>query len=140
MFGTILHSSYISSIKTQSNTRVMTTKHLSFPIPETLENRLTEVLSTIKESDSRRQYALQLFQVINDLSDVGLNHFFVESLRNAGIGKIKLIAVENAMLVGKKAIMTIGKSIIKAMDDSQLLSIAEFLESSVIASHSNTTV
>ena len=115
----------------------MMTKHLSFPIPETLETRLTQVLKTVIESHSRRQYALQLFQVINDLSDVGLNHFFVESLRKAGIGKIKLIAVENAMMVGKKAIMTIGKSIIKAMDDNQLLSIAEFLESSLIVSHSD---
>ena len=84
--------------------------------------------------------ALQLFQVINDLSDVGLNHFFVQSLRKAGIGKIKLIAVENAMMVGKKAIMTIGKGIIKAMDDKQLLTIAEFLESSLISSHSDEVV
>jgi len=69
--------------------------------------------------------------VISDLSDEGLDYFFIQSLKQARLGKIKMIAVENAIKVGKKAILTVGKKILKTMDDEQLLIIANVLENSL---------
>jgi len=66
--------------------------------------------------------------VVSDLSDEGLDYFFIQSLKRAGLGRIKMIAVENAIKIGKKAILTVGKGIIKAMTDEQLLIIGNVLE------------
>ena len=44
-----------------------------------------------------------------------------------------MIAVENAINVGKKAILSVGKGIIRAMNDEQLHVIAEVLEESVLS-------
>jgi len=110
----------------------MAQKYLAFPIPTDLEERVQTTIQLIKEADNKRQHALKLFQIINDLSEIGLNYFFVETLKRANLGRIKLIAVRNAIKVGKKAIMTVGKGIIKSMNNQQLETIATVLEESIL--------
>lgn len=109
----------------------MSQKYLGFPLSEGLENRVQEILVDLKNNTNRRQFALKLFQVVSDLSDEGLDYFFIQSLKRAGLGRIKMIAVENAIKVGKKAILTVGKGILKAMNDEQLLIIGSVLEDSL---------
>ena len=108
----------------------MIKKYLGFPLSEELTQRVLEVIRDVQTSNNKRQHALRLFQVINDLSDVGLDYYFIQSLKRAGLGKIKMIAIENAIKMNKKAILTIGKGIIKAMNDDQLLIIANIIEES----------
>jgi hypothetical protein len=109
----------------------MSQKYLGFPLSEDLEARVQEILNDLKNNSNRRQFALKLFQVVSNLSDEGLDYFFVQSLKRAGLGKIKMIAVENAIKVGKKAILTVGKGILKTMTDEQLLIIGNVLEDSL---------
>ena len=80
----------------------MAQKYLGFPLSERLEARVMEVVNDVKTSTNRRQYALKLFQAISDLSDEGLDYYFIQSLKRAGLGRIKMIAVENAISIGKK--------------------------------------
>ena len=109
----------------------MSQKYLGFPLTEGLENRVQEILLDLKNNTNRRQFSLKLFQVVSDLSDEGLDYFFIQSLKRAGLGRIKMIAVENAIKIGKKAILTVGKGIIKAMSDEQLLVIGNVLEDAI---------
>lgn len=109
----------------------MSQKYLGFPLSEGLENRVQDVLHDLNNNNNRRQFALKLFQVVSDLSDEGLDYYFIQSLKRAGLSKIKMIAVENAIKVGKKAILTVGKGILKAMNDDQLLIIGKVLEDSI---------
>jgi len=109
----------------------MAQKYLGFPLSDNLKARVEAVVAEVKAASNRRQHALKLFQVISDLSDEGLDYYFIQSLKRAGLGRIKMIAVENALAVGKKAILTVGKGIIKAMNDEQLLIIANVIEDSI---------
>ncbi|MCP4441456.1 MAG: hypothetical protein GY810_21320 [Aureispira sp.] len=109
----------------------MAQKFLGFPLSDELAARVDEVVQDIKGSEDKRQYALKAFQVVSDLSDVGLNYFFIETLKKAGLGKIKMMAVEGAIKTGKRAILTVGKRIIKGMSNEQLLVIAETFEESM---------
>lgn len=109
----------------------MAQKFLGFPLSDELTARVEEVIQDIKGTDDKRQYALKLFQAISDLSDVGLDFFFIQTLKKAGLGKIKMIAVETAIKTGKRAILTVGKQIVKGMPNEQLLVVAETLEESL---------
>ena len=112
---------------------IMANKYLAFPISPELYSRVENVVAEVKNNSNKRQFALKVFQVISDLSDTGLDYYFIQSLKRAKIGRIKMIAVENAINVGKKAILSVGKGIIKAMNDEQLHVIAEVLEESVLS-------
>lgn len=98
----------------------MPQQYLGFPISTDLHQRILILQEQVEAAENKRKHALQLFQIVSDLSDAGLNHYFIESLKKAEIGKIKLMAVENAIHVGKKAILTVGKQILKAMTSEQI--------------------
>ena len=97
----------------------MANKYLAFPISPELYSRVENAVAEVKNNSNKRQFALKVFQVISDLSDTGLDYYFIQSLKRAKIGHIKMIAVENAINVGKKAILSVGKGIIKAMNDER---------------------
>jgi len=111
----------------------MAQMYIGFPLDSELEGRVLEVVNDIQTSENKRQYALKLFQVVNDLTNVGLDYFFIKSLKKARIGKIKMIAVEKATNIGRKAVMTIGKSLVKSLSNEQLLIIANILDESIVA-------
>lgn len=110
----------------------MSRQYLGFPISEELHQRIQKLEKEVQAADNKRPYALQIFQVVSDLSDAGLQYFFIESLKRAKIGKIKLMAVENAIKVGKRAILTVGKQILKAMSSEQIGIIMEVMTESLV--------
>ena len=104
---------------------------LGFPIPDALYDQMLMVIESIQNANRKKQYAMDLFEIIEELSNEGLNFYFVESLKKAGLGKIKISLIENAINLNKKAILSIGKGIIKSMNDQQLLAIANILKEAI---------
>ncbi len=112
----------------------MAQKYLGFPVPDDLHARVEEIICEIRKASNKKQYALPLFEVVSELSDVGLHYFFIQSLRRVKIGRIKMMAVENAIRIGKKAILSVGKSIIKTMNNEQLSVLVDVLEEFILPS------
>lgn len=102
--------------------------YLGFPISDDLLTRVQDLIQDLRATDNRRPHALRLFQVISDLSDEGFQHFFIDSLHYVGIGKVKIMAVDNAIKVGKKPVLSIVKRMVKGFSDEQLLLTADLLE------------
>lgn len=105
-----------------------TTTYLGYPLSDELLDRVQSLINDLRANEQRRPHAMRLFSIINDLSDEGFNHFFIESLRHLGVGKIKIMAVENAIKVGKKPVMSVVKRMVKGFNDKQLLLAADLLE------------
>ena len=102
--------------------------YLGFPLSDELLEKVQTLIVDLRSSENRRPLAMRLFGVISDLSDEGLHHFFIASLAKVGLGKIKLMAVENGLKIGKKAILSVTKRMIKGFNDEQLLMAADLLE------------
>ncbi len=109
----------------------MTTKYLGYPLSDDLLQRIEAIVKEFEETENRRPHALRFFQIVSDLSDEGFGFFFIESLRRANIGRIKMMAVENSLKIGKKAILSVAKSMLKNMNDEQLLVMAHILKESI---------
>lgn len=100
----------------------------SFPLTEALELRIKTLIEEVRATEQKRQYALKAFQIVSDLSDIGLDYFFVQTLKRAGFGRIKIMAIENALSIGKRAILTITKKMMKNMSDEQIAVIIDLFE------------
>lgn len=118
--------SYFSS--TTSHITPMRTMYLGYPMSDDLLQRVHSLIKALRETENRRPYAMQLFEIINDLSDEGFDYFFIRSLTEVGVGKVKLMAVNNAIKVGKKPVMSVVKRMVKNFDDRQMLIAADLLE------------
>lgn len=102
--------------------------YLGYPLSDELLNRVQSLIQALRATEKRRPYAMQLFEIINDLSDEGFDHFFIKSLTEVGVSKVKLMAVKNAIKVGKKPVMSVVKRMVKNFDDQQMLIAADLLE------------
>lgn len=107
------------------------TKYLGYPVSEDLLQRIEDIVQEFEQTEERRPHALRFFQIVSDLSDEGFGFFFIESLRRAKIGRIKMMAVENSLKIGKKAILGVAKSMLKNMTNEQLLVMSRLLGESI---------
>lgn len=102
--------------------------YLGYPLSDELLYRVQSLIQILRSTENRRPYTLQLFEIINDLSDEGFEHFFIKSLTEVGVGKVKIMAVKNAIKVGKKPVMSVVKRMVKNFDNQQMLVAADLLE------------
>ncbi|MGH1337420.1 MAG: hypothetical protein ACRBFS_14955 [Aureispira sp.] len=109
----------------------MTQKYLGFPVSDDLLQRVEAIVVDFEQTENRRPDAMRFFQIVSDLSDEGFGFFFIESLRRAGMGRLTLSAVDKSLKIGKKAILSVAKRMIKKMDDEQLLTMVHILKESI---------
>lgn len=109
----------------------MPTKYFGFPLTEAVEKKITVILPKARAAKDRRVYALDLFEIITEVSNQGLDYFFIQSLRRAGITGFKIKMVETAMNMGQSAVLSIGKGILKAMSHEQLEVVLDLFEDSM---------
>lgn len=109
----------------------MKQNYLGFPIPKHIDEKLHAVLAKVNTTEEKSKYAMDIYDVVVDLSDAGLDYFFMKPLEEAKIGRIKLRAIAFAIKTGKKGILSVGKGIIKAMNDKQIEVVTNMLEKSI---------
>ena len=107
------------------------TKYLGFPIPAELQVKIDTLLHNMNNTDDKSKYALDVFSVVKELSDVGLAYFFTAPLKAAKIGMLKMKSIEMAISAGKSGIFAVAKGILKSMSDEQLNVVLELFEKSL---------
>lgn len=109
----------------------MTHKYLGFPIPESLQRKIDETLANARAATDLRPFAMDLYDIIEELSEKGLEFYFIQPLKKANISVLKIKAIEFAMNTGQSAVLSIGKGLLKAMDSKQLMVVVELIENSL---------
>lgn len=102
-----------------------------FEISEQANNRAIALLEKVKNAADKKPFAMEIYAIVEEFSTVGLTYFFVAPLRAANIGGLKIKAVEIAMNMGKNAVLSIGKGILKSMSSEQLTVVIQLLENSL---------
>jgi hypothetical protein len=106
-------------------------KYLGFPIPAELEAKILTLLDNMKKAEDKTKYANELYSIVQELSHVGLDYFFVMPLKTAKIGMLKMKSVEMALSMGKQGIFSVAKGILKSMNNEQLEVIINLFENSL---------
>jgi hypothetical protein len=109
----------------------MAQKILGFHISDELQARISTLLEKVTAAADKRPFAMDLFRIIEEVSDVGLAYFFIQPLKRAKIGGFTIKAVEIAMNLGKSGVLKIGKGVIKGMDNAQLMVVVDLLRQSL---------
>lgn len=107
------------------------TKYLGFPIPADLQVKIDTLLDNLNKTDDKSKYAMDVYAVVKELSDVGLAYFFTAPLKAAKIGMLKMKSVEMTISAGKSGIFAVAKGILRAMSDEQLNVVLDLFEKSL---------
>lgn len=113
----------------------MQQKKFGFPISPVLYNKTHELIKKVKAAKDKRPFALQIFECVEAISNVGLDYFFVKPLKRAKMNAIMTKTFEMAVNMGQSSILKVGKTLIKSMDGTQLMVIIDLLEESMSYAH-----
>jgi hypothetical protein len=105
---------------------------LSFPLSEELRRQTLETLAKLRESSDRRRHLPLLGDLISDLTEAGLEYYFVHSLEKAGVGIIGVSTAKLGIASTSKGIPVVITKVVRLMSDDQLLAVADFIEEALI--------
>ena len=106
-------------------------KYLGFLIPQELDQEIQDLMLKMKNTDNKKQYAMDVYNTVVKLSNSGLDYFFIEPLKEAKIGMLKMKSVKVALNTGKRGMFAVAKTIIKGMSNEQLDLVIQLFERSL---------
>ena len=102
--------------------------HIVAPIPDELRTRALYTVSELKSRGKADKQAIeQLYDLINELTEAGLDFFFIEPLRRLKAGSMMMGMAKmgiSSMLKGSKMVV---HKVLKKLDDRSLAAILEFI-------------
>ncbi|MCO5183101.1 MAG: hypothetical protein M9941_09610 [Anaerolineae bacterium] len=106
--------------------------YFAFEISDDLHNKTVQVVRAIRAEEDKSKAIPPLIDMMGDAIDAGLTHFLLYPLELAGVSAISRNAVKVAIRSAKRTIMVVAIRITKSLNDEQLLSIADFLDETLL--------
>ncbi len=104
-------------------------KHaIAAPISHELAERTSEFVSRIRSADRPRDHRKTGIDLINELTQAGLEGYFLDSSRELGFGAVALGAVRLGLSTAQRGIAIIVRRFVSKFDDDQLRKTADILE------------
>lgn len=104
------------------------TLSIGFPLTESLQTRITDFISTFENNDqNKKEVREMLFTLVKDMTDIGLDYFFLESIQFAKVGQISQSTVRVGLSSAKRGIFFVAGKIIRGLNEKQLGKIVQYL-------------
>ena len=105
---------------------------VAFRISPELMERAQAALRAVREDPSDEDEVNALLEVILELTDHGMDFYYLEPLRRARAGTITTTAARVGLAAAGRGIPAIIRRVISSLDEGQLLSIADFVDEILI--------
>jgi hypothetical protein len=102
--------------------------YAAFPITSADYEEAIKVIDNIRENPEAREHRLALVKIVNDLADVGIDYFFLDSIRYAGMNKIKVKAASLGLQTFKAGLQPLLRNIVFSLSNTQITRIVGFME------------
>lgn len=100
---------------------------LRFFYPEALHARTIQLLDTLEQADEPTRHGKQLGDLVVELTDTGMDYYFLKPLQLAEVGFVLRQSANLAMAGALKVISPVIRNIIGRLDKPQLLAISAYL-------------
>jgi len=104
---------------------------VAFEIDKDQHAKVLAIVAALRDDPADREVVGGLIDLVLDLTDTGLNYFFLYPLELVGVSAIRRKGVEVALGTAARVLPSVVRSTVRSMDESQLLQLADFLEQMV---------
>lgn len=101
--------------------------YLRFLHSEELREKTIEVLDTLEQAEDPTQYRAALGDLVVELTNTGMDYFFIKPLELANVGFVSRQSANLGMAGALKVMGTMMRRIIGGMDKDQLLIICRYI-------------
>ena len=106
----------------------MANQRVAFRISPELMDRAQAAVAAVRADPSKKQTVKELVKVILEMTDTGLDYYFVEPLRRARVGTMGMSTARLGIAAAGRGIPPIVRRVLTSLSEQQLLSIADFLD------------
>lgn len=100
----------------------------AFEISQDQYDRAVEIVAALRTDPGDRAVVSSLIDLVLDLTDTGLNYFFLHPLELAGVGTLRRKGAEVALGTAGRVLPSVVRSTVGSMTEEQLLTLADFIE------------
>lgn len=101
--------------------------HIRFLHSEELRKKTIELLDSLEHAEDPKQYRDELRDLVVELTDVGMNYFFIKPLELAKVGFVTQRSAKLGMAGAQKMMGKVIRKIIGGMDQNQLLVVSGYI-------------
>jgi hypothetical protein len=101
---------------------------VAFEISEAQYAQLLELVAALRADPGDHAVVSGLTDLVLDLTDTGLNYFFLYSLESIGVGALRRKGAELALGTAGRVLPPVVRSTVGSMTEDQLLKLADFIE------------
>ena len=129
--GAYLHTAEGKCLESnQKSAELMSEPHqpyLRFLHSEELREKTLEMLDTLEQAEDPKQYRNELGDLIVELTDTGMDYYFIKPLELAKVGFMTQQSAKIGIAGAERVIGTVIRKIIGGMDKDQLLIISSYI-------------
>ncbi|MEE4380255.1 MAG: hypothetical protein V2J55_22435 [Candidatus Competibacteraceae bacterium] len=101
--------------------------YLRFLHSEALRKKTLELLDTLEQAEDPKQYRDELGDLIVELTDTGMDYYFIKPLELAKVGFVTQQSAKIGIAGAERVIGSVIRKIIGGMDKDQLLIISSYI-------------
>ena len=109
-----------------------TRNYFAFEVTDELHGKTVRAVEAIRTEDDKRTAIPLLLDMMGDAMEAGLTHFLLYPLELAGVSMLSRNAIKVAIRSAKRTLMVVAVRITKSLNDEQLMSIADFLDETLL--------
>ena len=102
--------------------------YIAFPISDALKIEADQVMENLRLQPSDSACRRSFVAIINRLADYGIDFFFVDSIRHAGLSNFIVKGAKIGLQGFKAALQPLLRRIVSSMDDEQIIRVLDFME------------
>lgn len=102
--------------------------YAAFPITQEHYQQAKIIIEAIRLQPDERPNRQGLVDIVNELADVGIDYFFLDSIRYAGMNKYKIKAASIGLQTFKSGLQPLLRSIVFSLSSDQITRIVDFME------------
>lgn len=109
---------------------------VAFEISRELRGRVLQAVEEVRREPNDKANVGKLVDVVIELTDCGLEYFFLYSLEQAAVGLVTRKGVELALGAAGRTLPPVVRRTVRSLSEEQLLQIADFVEHILVAPRS----
>lgn len=98
--------------------------HMRFHHSQALRDKADAVLAALEVTPDDTRHGAAVADLVADLTEAGMDYYFLKALRRAQVGMIAEQSARLAMAGAVKLVSTVSRKYIVRMDQAQLLQVA----------------
>lgn len=101
---------------------------VAFEISAELRRRCEEAIAAVRAADEPREHLAELVEAVVELTDTGLDFYFLYPLERVGAGRVARGTAQVGVAAARRGLPTVVRRVVGSLSNGQVLELVDFID------------